>query len=93
MEKTQHLIGGFAKHPDGPPDIYHAYLGLAALATMGEPGLKDFDSTLCISSETVKKMVAGRRGLLRGSAGDEADKMLCVGLKLLGKQVEWLAQT
>ncbi|KAK7747700.1 geranylgeranyl transferase type-1 subunit beta [Diatrype stigma] len=34
LEKTEHVIGGFAKHPGGPPDIYHAYLGLAALATM-----------------------------------------------------------
>ena len=34
LEKTQHLIGGFAKHPGDPPDVYHGYLGLAALATM-----------------------------------------------------------
>lgn len=33
LEKTQHLIvGGFGKFPGCPPDIYHAYLGLACLA-------------------------------------------------------------
>ncbi|KAH8675256.1 terpenoid cyclases/protein prenyltransferase alpha-alpha toroid [Xylariales sp. PMI_506] len=34
LEKTQHIIGGFGKHVGAPPDVYHAYLGLAALATM-----------------------------------------------------------
>ncbi|KAI0482694.1 terpenoid cyclases/protein prenyltransferase alpha-alpha toroid [Xylariaceae sp. FL0804] len=34
LDKTQHRIGGFAKHPGGPPDVYHAYLGLAALSTL-----------------------------------------------------------
>ncbi|RYO77058.1 hypothetical protein DL766_007821 [Monosporascus sp. MC13-8B] len=43
LEKTQHLIGGFAKHPGGPPDLYHAYLGLAALATMAGSGSEDGD--------------------------------------------------
>jgi geranylgeranyl transferase type-1 subunit beta len=65
MEKTQHIIGGFSKHPSGPPDVYHAYFGLAALATMGEPSLKEFDVTLCVSSDTIRKIEAGRRGLLR----------------------------
>ncbi|KAG9236909.1 terpenoid cyclases/protein prenyltransferase alpha-alpha toroid [Amylocarpus encephaloides] len=48
---TQHRIGGFGKHPGSPPDIYHSYLGLAALAIMKEPGLKPFDSALCCSKE------------------------------------------
>ncbi|RYP46723.1 hypothetical protein DL768_007113 [Monosporascus sp. mg162] len=43
LEKTQHIIGGFAKHPGGPPDLYHAYLGLAALATMAGSGSEDGD--------------------------------------------------
>ena len=91
LEKTQHLIGGFAKHPGGPPDVYHAYLGLAALATMGEAALKDFDPELCISSETVGKMVAGRKGLLEGGHEIEMDKKrLDMGLKLLGRDVGWL---
>ncbi|KAJ8611592.1 hypothetical protein MRB53_037895 [Persea americana] len=35
--KVQHLVaGGFSKYPDDPPDIYHSYLGLAALALLDE---------------------------------------------------------
>lgn len=64
LEKTQHMIGGFSKHPGGPPDIYHAYFGLAALAAMGEPSLKTFDTSLAVSVETVRKMEAARRGYL-----------------------------
>jgi len=92
LERTQHLIGGFAKHPGGPPDIYHAYLGLAALATMGEPGLKGFDPTLCISSETVRKMGSARGGLLaRGDGAGKAEEgVLAMGLELLGRQPDWL---
>jgi geranylgeranyl transferase type-1 subunit beta len=30
-------------------DIYHSYLGLAALAIMKEPGIKPLDSALCVS--------------------------------------------
>ncbi|KAF4835728.1 Geranylgeranyl transferase type-1 subunit beta [Colletotrichum tropicale] len=68
MSKTQHLIGGFSKYPGGPPDIYHGYLGLAALATMGDSTLKPFDASLCATNETVEKIVAARQGL------DEAAK-------------------
>jgi geranylgeranyl transferase type-1 subunit beta len=32
-------------------DIYHSYLGLAALAIMNEPGIKPLDSALCISMQ------------------------------------------
>ncbi|KAL3417867.1 prenyltransferase and squalene oxidase [Phlyctema vagabunda] len=49
LEQTQHRIGGFGKQPGNPPDIYHSYLGLAALATVKESTLKDFDPVLCIS--------------------------------------------
>lgn len=63
MSKTQHLIGGFSKYPGGPPDIYHGYLGLAALATMGDSTLKPFDASLCATNETVEKIVAARQGL------------------------------
>ncbi|TRX98066.1 hypothetical protein FHL15_001276 [Xylaria flabelliformis] len=73
LEKTQHLIGGFAKHPGGPPDVYHAYMGLAALATMagaqGEPGLRNFDPGLCVSADASKRIAKARECLLR-SAGD-----------------------
>ncbi|KAK2048999.1 prenyltransferase and squalene oxidase [Colletotrichum somersetense] len=63
MSKTQHLIGGFSKHPGGPPDIYHGFLGLAALAIMGDPALKPFDASVCATQETVDKIVAAREGL------------------------------
>ncbi|KAJ5032452.1 uncharacterized protein L3040_009056 [Drepanopeziza brunnea f. sp. 'multigermtubi'] len=49
FEQTQHMIGGFGKTPGAPPDIYHSYLGLAALAIMKEPGIKPLDPGLCIS--------------------------------------------
>lgn len=64
MNKTQHIIGGFGKTPGDPPDLYHGYLGIAALATMGEPTLKDFDAAFCVSTETVRKMARARAGLL-----------------------------
>ncbi|KAB8302831.1 hypothetical protein EYC80_006172 [Monilinia laxa] len=54
FEKTQHMIGGFGKTPGDPPDIYHSYLGLAALAVLKEPGIKELDSALCISLDAKK---------------------------------------
>lgn len=67
FEQTQHRIGGFGKYPGSPPgltslksaqivtkrvvDIYHSYLGLAALSIMKEPGLKPLDSALAVSKE------------------------------------------
>lgn len=54
MEKSQHLIaGGFGKLPGDPPDIYHAYLGLAALALID--GHKDEDATIGPGVEDAKK--------------------------------------
>ncbi|KAI1173656.1 terpenoid cyclases/Protein prenyltransferase [Nemania sp. FL0916] len=77
LEKTQHLIGGFAKHPGGPPDVYHAYMGLAALGTMagtnGEPGLRAFDPRLCIGSEAAARMAKAREYIVRKNDGDEDD--------------------
>ena len=64
LDHTQHRIGGFAKSAGGPPDIYHSYLGLAALATMGEEGLKEFDVGLCCTKETTAKLAKARDGLL-----------------------------
>ncbi|KDN67946.1 putative prenyltransferase and squalene oxidase [Colletotrichum sublineola] len=63
MSKTQHLIGGFSKYPGGPPDVYHSFLGLAALAIMGDSALKPFDASVCATRETVDKIVAAREGL------------------------------
>ncbi|KAI1119987.1 terpenoid cyclases/Protein prenyltransferase [Nemania abortiva] len=81
LEKTQHRIGGFAKHPGGPPDVYHAYMGLAALGTLagpeGEPGLRPFDPRLCVSADAAARMAKARESMLRptddanGSNGDE----------------------
>ncbi len=66
LEETQHVIGGFSKTPGGPPDLYHSYLGLAALATKGEPDLKAFDPAMSVSTDTVQKIKAARGALLRG---------------------------
>ncbi|KKF96758.1 Geranylgeranyl transferase type-1 subunit beta [Ceratocystis platani] len=63
VDKTQHFVGGFCKAPGGFPDIYHSYLGLAALATMGDPTLPAFDPALCCSRATVRKMIQARNGL------------------------------
>ncbi|KAI1110529.1 terpenoid cyclases/protein prenyltransferase alpha-alpha toroid [Nemania sp. NC0429] len=69
LEKTQHRIGGFAKQPGGPPDVYHAYMGLAALGTMagpdGEPGMRAFDPCLCISADAAARMAKARECILR----------------------------
>lgn len=70
LEKTQHLIGGFGKYPGAPPDVGHACLGLAALAMMGDPGLKKLDASMCVSEESVVKIEKARAGLLRGVGGD-----------------------
>lgn len=77
LDKTQHAIGGFGKRAGDPPDIYHSSLGLFALATMGDPLLKKVDAGLAVSVDTVRKIEAGRRGLLRrarqgGNGGDAA---------------------
>ncbi|KAB2572272.1 Geranylgeranyl transferase type-1 subunit beta [Lasiodiplodia hormozganensis] len=49
LEKTQHLVGGFGKVPGDPPDIYHSYLGLAALSLLGEPAIKPIRASACLS--------------------------------------------
>lgn len=64
LEKTQHIIGGFGKNPGSPPDVGHGCLGLAALATMGDPSLKRLDPALCVSVDTVAKVEKARKGLL-----------------------------
>lgn len=64
LDITQHRIGGFSKSVGGPPDIYHSYLGLAALAVLGEEQLKEFDSRLCCSLDTTRTIIMAREGLL-----------------------------
>ena len=94
MEKTQHMIGGFAKHPGGPPDLYHSYLGLAALATMGEPGLKEFDAALAVSKETAAKIEAARNGLPGAGKSKRTDEsgtaLLNLGIEIRGQRPPWL---
>ncbi|KJK80822.1 hypothetical protein H634G_03971 [Metarhizium anisopliae BRIP 53293] len=70
LDVTQHRIGGFSKHAGGPPDLYHSYLGLAALALMGDTDLKEFDVGLCCSKETVRKIELARAGLFGNRKGD-----------------------
>jgi geranylgeranyl transferase type-1 subunit beta len=65
LDITQHAIGGFGKVAQAPPDIYHSYLGLAALATMGDDDLKDFDVGLCCTMDTTRKIEKARDGLLQ----------------------------
>ncbi|KAI4601550.1 hypothetical protein KJ359_011680 [Pestalotiopsis sp. 9143b] len=69
LEKTQHLIGGFGKNAGKPPDVYHSYLGLAALATMAgdekEAGLGYFDVRLCIGREAADRVAIGRKEILQ----------------------------
>ncbi|KAI2626323.1 terpenoid cyclases/Protein prenyltransferase [Xylaria nigripes] len=77
LEKTQHRIGGFAKFPDGPPDVYHAYLGLAALTTIagaeGEPGIAKFDPRLCISAEAAARISKAKEFILNPHYDDNDD--------------------
>ncbi|KUJ22387.1 terpenoid cyclases/Protein prenyltransferase [Mollisia scopiformis] len=64
FEQTQHRIGGFGKCPGDPPDIYHSYLALAALATMKEPDLKPLDAALCVSIQQKEKIEQVRKAAL-----------------------------
>ncbi|EXL95022.1 terpenoid cyclases/protein prenyltransferase alpha-alpha toroid [Fusarium oxysporum II5] len=70
LDITQHRIGGFSKSVGGPPDMYHSYLGLAALATMGDGDLKEFDVGLCCSQETTRKIQKARDGLIDSTRGN-----------------------
>lgn len=95
FEKTQHMIGGFSKHPGSPPDLYHAYFGLAALATMGEPGLKKFDTSLAVSVETLRKLEVARGGLLKraklqGGSPSIGAQVIDLGLMVRGERPAWL---
>jgi geranylgeranyl transferase type-1 subunit beta len=56
LDKTQHAIGGFGKQPGDPPDVYHSYLGLAALSLMKYQGLKPIHFAACISYDAVRHL-------------------------------------
>lgn len=50
LGKTQHeVLGGFGKFPGDLPDLYHSYLGLAALSLAGSDQLKPLDGGMCLS--------------------------------------------
>ncbi|KAF4584041.1 geranylgeranyl transferase type I beta subunit [Ophiocordyceps camponoti-floridani] len=66
LDITQHRIGGFAKSAGGPPDLFHSYLGLAALALLGEQGLREMDVALCCSRHMPQRSVVRRQFLGRG---------------------------
>jgi geranylgeranyl transferase type-1 subunit beta len=68
LGKMQHAIGGFGKGVGEPPDVLHAYLGLATLSILGKDELKHIDPTLCISVDA-----ADRIGRLRWKREDEEE--------------------
>ncbi|KAL2268245.1 hypothetical protein VTJ83DRAFT_3091 [Remersonia thermophila] len=106
LERMAHRIGGFSKHPGGPPDVYHACFGLAALAVLGEPGLSEFDSGLAVPARTVRVMERARAALVerdrardRASEGDGtkrpaelAGEAVALGLAMAGKKPAWLSE-
>ncbi|EON65055.1 hypothetical protein W97_04290 [Coniosporium apollinis CBS 100218] len=71
LEKTQHMVGGFGKQPADPPDVYHSYLGLAALALVDEPGVKPISPTLCVSKDALRHL-EGLPWRRKVEAGDAA---------------------
>ena len=56
LQKTQHTVGGFGKTPGDPPDIYHSYLGLAALSILNDTDTEPFEPALCISRRAVSHL-------------------------------------
>lgn len=57
LQKTQHpALGGFGKFPGDLPDLYHSYMGLAALGLTHVEGLKAVDGTMCISEEATARL-------------------------------------
>jgi len=59
LAKTQHpVLGGFGKFPGDLPDLYHSYLGLAALSLAGSDDIKELDGGLCMSKEARDRLPA-----------------------------------
>lgn len=95
FDEVQHTIGGFSKHPHGPPDMYHSYLGLAALATLQEPSLKPFDAALTASVDTGAKIATARAAMIMrantaASADSLANRLLDIGVEIRGERPAWL---
>lgn len=52
LVQTQHpVLGGFGKFPEDLPDLYHSYLGLAALSLAGSEQVKKLDGIMCVSQD------------------------------------------
>ena len=62
------MIGGFGKMPGYPPDIYHSYMGLAALSVYNTTGLLPLDSALAISQASKAKLEADMKRLCKPKA-------------------------
>ncbi|KAG7283999.1 hypothetical protein NEMBOFW57_010357 [Staphylotrichum longicolle] len=93
LEKMAHRIGGFSKHPGGPPDVYHACFGLTALAVVGEPGLSELDSALAVPVQTVRVIEQARAALLERAREDGArlvEGAMEMGLAMRGSKPAWL---
>lgn len=73
LDVNQHRFGGFSKTVGGVPDVFHSYLGLSALALLGEPGLKAFDVGLCCSQDTARKVELARDGLVEATRAHGTD--------------------
>ncbi|KAK5113888.1 hypothetical protein LTR85_010421 [Meristemomyces frigidus] len=57
LGKTQHdVLGGFGKYPGDLPDLYHSYLGLAALSLAGSDQLKVLDGGMCLSKDARERL-------------------------------------
>jgi geranylgeranyl transferase type-1 subunit beta len=65
VNKTQHLIGGFGKTPGDAPDIYHSYLGLAALSILNHPDIEPIHAAACISVRAVEYLESAIRSGFR----------------------------
>ncbi|KAF2098546.1 terpenoid cyclases/Protein prenyltransferase [Rhizodiscina lignyota] len=84
LDKTQHMVGGFGKVPGDPPDIYHSYLGLAALALLKDPSMKPIVPSACFSQDAArfleslpwrKEITAGGDSLPQGFQYDLPSKI------------------
>jgi geranylgeranyl transferase type-1 subunit beta len=94
LEKMAHRIGGFSKHPGGPPDVYHACFGLTALAVMGEPGLSELDGALAVPVRTVRVIERARGGLVERAAdggGGLVKAAVEMGVARGGARPSWLS--
>lgn len=91
------IAGGFGKMPGDLPDIYHAYLGLAALALID--GHEDDGAALSVGMEDASCVVEGQETKGEGDTrlGDERryvralDPVLCVsvGARRWVEGLEW----